>query len=222
MKEIAIHLDNISHRFSGQPLFEKLSLGIEAKKITVILGKSGSGKSTLLQIINGLIRPYEGTIYLLGVPLDYENIHQVRLKIGYAVQQVGLFPHLTTIENITLPGVLAGWDKVKKLKRANELMELVNLSADHKDKYPYQLSGGEQQRVGICRTILLNPPFLLLDESFSSLDQDTKQDIHTEVLKLQKAEPRCIVMVTHDQDEALKLGDVQLKFDNGKLIPLQG
>lgn len=217
----AIQLDRVSHRYGDHIIFEKLSLEIDAEKITAILGKSGSGKSTLLQIINGLIRPYEGTVSLLGKPIDYDNIHQVRLTIGYAVQSAGLFPHLTVYENITMPGVLAGWNKEQKSKRSKELMELVNLSESHKKKYPYQLSGGEQQRVGLCRAILLNPPFMLLDESFSSLDPETKQDIHAEVIKLQRKEPRCIVMVTHDPEEAIKLGDTQLKFEDGKLFPLQ-
>jgi osmoprotectant transport system ATP-binding protein len=218
---IAIRLESISHRFDDQPIFNNLTLHIESKKITAILGKSGSGKSTLLQVINGLIRPYEGSVYLFDQPLNYELIHQVRLGIGYAVQQVGLFPHLTVIENITLPGIMAGWGKLQKEKRAAELMSLVNLTSNHKDKYPYQLSGGEQQRVGLCRAILLDPPIMLLDEPFSSLDPDTKQDIHQEVLKLQRAEPRCIVMVTHDPEEAVKLGDVRLKFEKGELRSLQ-
>lgn len=219
MSNTAIHLDKISHRFGSQMIFENLSLKIEDKKITAILGKSGSGKSTLLQVINGLIRPYDGTVYLFGNAIDYTQIDKIRLAIGYAVQQVGLFPHLNVFDNITLPGVLAGWSIEQKTKRAEELMRLVSLQASHKDKYPYQLSGGEQQRVGICRAILLNPPLMLLDESFSSLDPDTKLDIHNEVLKLQQTEPRCIVMVTHYHDEANKLGDVQLKFEKGKLLP---
>lgn len=221
MTAIAIRLESISHQFGDQLIFKNLTLHIEAKKITAILGKSGSGKSTLLQVINGLIRPYEGAVYLFAQPLNYELIHQVRLGIGYAVQQVGLFPHLTVIDNIILPGILAGWSKDQKEKRARELMNLVSLASSHRDKYPYQLSGGEQQRVGLCRAILLNPPIMLLDEPFSSLDPDTKQDIHQEVLKLQYEEPRCIVMVTHDPSEAIKLGDVRLKFEKGELRSLQ-
>ncbi|MGE0587059.1 MAG: ATP-binding cassette domain-containing protein [Cyclobacteriaceae bacterium] len=217
MSEIAIHLDNLSHRFGSQVLFQNLSLDIEANKITVILGRSGSGKSTLLQIINGLIKPDAGSVRLFGQPLNYRNIHQARLNIGYAVQQVGLFPHLRAIDNITLPGKLAGWSSEKKNKRAAELMELVSLPSSHAEKFPFQLSGGEQQRVGLCRAILLNPPLMLLDEPFSSLDPDTKSEIHQEVLKLQRTEPRCIVMVTHDPEEAQKLGDVLLKFENGEL-----
>ncbi|MEQ8426026.1 MAG: ATP-binding cassette domain-containing protein [Cyclobacteriaceae bacterium] len=217
----AIHLDNISCRFGSQTIFENLSLEVADKKITAILGKSGSGKSTVLQIINGLIRPHTGNVKLFNKPLDYNNINQIRLGIGYAVQQVGLFPHLNVLQNITLSGVLANWSATQKLKRAQELMDLVSLASTHKDKYPYQLSGGEQQRVGICRAILLNPPLMLLDEPFSSLDPETKQDIHQEVLKWHGTEPRCIVIVTHDPEEANKLGDIQLKFENGQLLPMQ-
>lgn len=221
MTDKAIRLERVSHQFGNRPIFKNLSLIIEDKKITVILGKSGSGKSTLLQVINGLITPYEGAVYLYDQPLDYERIHEIRLGIGYAVQQVALFPHLTIFENITLPGILAGWSKEQKEKRANDLMNLVDLAASHRDKYPHELSGGEQQRVGLCRAILLDPPIMLLDEPFSSLDPDTKHDIHQEVMKLQREEPRCIVMVTHDPHEAIKLGDVQLKFESGHLSPLK-
>lgn len=220
MTDIAIRLENVSHKFGQQVIFENLTVEIEGRKITAILGKSGSGKSTLLQIINGLIRPIQGTVYLSNEPLDYEHIHQTRLKIGYAVQRAGLFPHMSVYENMTLPGVLAKWDEAKKKERANELMDLVSLPRTHINKYPYQLSGGEQQRVGLCRAILLNPPFMLLDESFSSLDPDTKSEIHEEVLRLQLKEPRCIVLVTHDPNEAKKLGDVQLKFEKGELHPI--
>ncbi len=222
MSEAAIKLEQVSHRFGSQILFENLSLEIQSKKLTAILGKSGSGKSTILQIINGLVRPYQGTVFLEGEPLNYDDIYKTRLKIGYAVQQVGLFPHLTAMENITLPGILAKWDKEKKNARAEELMNLVSLPLSHKNKFPHQLSGGEQQRVGLCRAILLNPPFMLLDEPFSALDPETKEDIHTEVQKLQELEPRCIVMVTHDPNEARKLGDVVLQFEEGQLKPLQG
>lgn len=171
-------------------------------------------------MVNGLIRPQQGTIFLYDKPLDYDQIYQIRLRIGYAVQQVGLFPHLTVLDNITLPGKLAGWTEDQRITRAKNLMQLVNLDERHKYKYPHQISGGEQQRVGLCRAILLNPPLMLLDESFSSLDQETREDIHNEVLKLQKTEPRCIVMVTHDQNEANKLGDVQLKLEKGRLMPM--
>lgn len=218
MSVAAVRLENITLRFDSRTLYEGLSVKIPDKKITAILGKSGSGKSSLLQIINGLARPDEGKVFLFDDELDYSKIQRVRLKIGYAVQQIGLFPHLSAYENITLPGVLANWSVQKKQERATDLMNLVGLDKSHAKKYPYQLSGGEQQRVGLCRAIMLNPPLMLLDESFSSLDPDTKRDIHDEVRKLQVNEPRCIIMVTHDPEEARTLGDNILKFESGKLI----
>lgn len=219
MSKPAIRFEGVTLTFGSRTLFENLNVAIADKKITAILGKSGSGKSSLLQLVNGLLKPTFGKVFLFGVELDYQQIHKARMGIGYAVQQVGLFPHLSVYENITLPGVLAGWSTKEQHERATELMTLVNLNASLSDKYPHQISGGEQQRVGLCRAILLNPPLMLLDESFSSLDPETKNDIHQEVLKLQAREPRCIIMVTHDPDEASRLGDYQLKFENGQLIP---
>lgn len=221
MSKTAIHLDNISLRFGSQALFTNLTLDIEDKKITAIQGRSGSGKSSLLQVINGLIQPDQGSVFHFGEQMNYHNIYKTRMNIGYAVQQVGLFPHLTVYENITLPGRLAHWTPEENDTRARELMALVSLDEHHKQKYPHQISGGEQQRVGICRSIFLNPRILLLDESFSSLDEETKEEIHTEVIKLQQMEPRCIVMVTHDPKEAGKLGDHRIKLDQGQLYHMQ-
>ena len=217
MTDVAIQLEQVSYRYGDQLVFENLSLEIPAMKITVILGKSGSGKSTLLKLINGLLRPDEGRIWIGGIPLDYAHINQTRLKIGYAVQQIGLFPHLSIMANISLPGVIAHWPRNKIRQRAEALLQMVNLPLSYASKYPYQLSGGEQQRVGLCRSILLNPPIILLDEPFSSLDAGTKSGIHSELLHLQREEPRCIVMVTHDEAEARLLGDVRLYFEKGIL-----
>ncbi len=217
MTEAAIQLEDVSYQYGSVSVLERLSLQIPAKKITVILGKSGSGKSTLLKLINGLLKPSHGRILVAGHPIDYTNIYQTRLKIGYAVQQIGLFPHLTVVGNIRLPGVIARWPKHATKLRAEALMEMVSLPLEYANKYPHQLSGGEQQRVGLCRAILLNPPIILLDEPFSSLDADTKSGIHKELLHLQREEPRSIVMVTHDEAEARALGDVRLYLENGTL-----
>lgn len=217
MTEVVIRFEEVTFNYGNEPVFEHLSLEIAAKKITVVLGKSGSGKSSLLKLINGLHKPSHGRILLTGRPIDYNNIHQVRLKIGYAVQQIGLFPHLTVMENISLPGVIARWPKQAIRERAEALMKMVNLPLAYADKYPYQLSGGEQQRAGLCRAILLNPPVILLDEPFSSLDADTKSDIHRELLHLQQQEPRCIVLVTHDEAESKELGDTRLYLEEGTL-----
>lgn len=220
MTETAIRLENVTYQYGSDPVFDRLSLEIPAMKITAILGKSGSGKSTLLKLINGLLKPNQGKILLGNHPIDYANINQVRLKIGYAVQQIGLFPHLTVIGNICLPGIIARWPKQEIQHRAEALMKIVNLPITYAAKYPYQLSGGEQQRAGLCRAILLNPPVILLDEPFSSLDADTKSGIHEELLHLQREEPRCIVMVTHDEAEARRLGDVRLYIENGMINQL--
>lgn len=220
MIDPAVRLENITLRFDSRTLYENLSVVLPDKKITAILGKSGSGKSSLLQIINGVIKPCEGRVFLFGQELDYKKINQIRHGIGYAVQQTGLFPHLTVYENIALPGVLVGWNDKKKRQRVFELMELVNLDKNLAKKYPHQISGGEQQRTGLCRAIMLNPRLMLLDEPFSSLDPETKQGIHQEVKKLQEKEPRCIILVTHDPTEAQELGDHRLKFEGGQLTSL--
>lgn len=172
-------------------------------------------------MINGLIRPQSGSIYLFDEPIRYDNIYRQRLQVGYAVQQIGLFPHLTVYKNISLPGLLAKWTTSQREERVLELMKLVSLPWAYRSKYPHQLSGGEQQRVGLCRAIMLNPPVMLLDEAFSSLDAETKEEIHNELLHLQEAEPRCIVLVTHDPAEAKKLGSKQLHLNDGIISDLE-
>jgi len=194
-----------------------LSFEIEDKKITAIIGKSGSGKSTLLQIINGLIKPTGGSVYVFGNPLDYSNIYKTRLKIGYSVQGTGLFPHMSIYNNIAVLGKITNVPKHDIERRIDTLMSFVNLPPSFKTKFPYQLSGGEQQRVGICRAMLLDPPVFLLDEAFAALDPETKSEIHTELLDMQKAEPRTIVIVTHDLNEAVKLADNIMFMQDGEI-----
>lgn len=210
-----IKFDKVSHNYNNIPALENVSFSIEDNKITAIIGRSGSGKSTLLQIINGLIRPTNGTVDVFGKPLDYSRINETRLKIGYSVQGTGLFPHMTVYNNISLLGKIINQLKHTTEMRVDTLMSFVNLPPTYKNKYPYQLSGGEQQRVGICRAMLLNPPIFLLDEAFGALDPTTKNEIHSELLELQKAEPRTIVMVTHDLPEALKLADNIMIIEKG-------
>jgi osmoprotectant transport system ATP-binding protein len=210
-----IQFESVSHSYYNTNALENLIFEIEENKITAIIGRSGSGKSTLLQIINGLIIPTEGKVSVLGSYLDYSKINRLRLKIGYSVQGTGLFPHMTAYENISLLGKITNMVKHDIERRTDFLMSLVNLAPDFKTKYPHQLSGGEQQRVGICRAMLLNPPIFLLDEAFAALDPTTKNEIHTELLKLQETEPRTIVLVTHDLNEAIKLGDNIMVLENG-------
>jgi osmoprotectant transport system ATP-binding protein len=210
-----VSFKNVSHKYNGVAALSSLTFDIEDHKITAIIGRSGSGKSTLLQIINGLIKPTQGDVLIFNNKIDYKNINETRLKIGYSVQGTGLFPHMTVYENISLLGKIQKEKKHMTERRVDMLMSLVNLAPGFKSKYPFELSGGEQQRVGICRAMLLNPPIFLLDEAFGALDVTTKNEIHAELLNLQKVEPRTIVLVTHDLSEAVKLGDNIMILEQG-------
>ena len=209
---------NVTHIYGNVNALDNINCEFEERKITSVIGKSGSGKSTLLQLINGLQKPSAGTVSVFGSPLNYGKITKTRLKIGYSVQGTGLFPHMNIYDNISLLGKITGQKKHVTELRVDTLMSLVNLPPVFKTKYPYQLSGGEQQRVGICRAMLLNPPVFLLDEAFGALDPETKNEIHAELLNLQNVEPRTIVLVTHDHDEAKKLSDYAVILDKGKII----
>jgi osmoprotectant transport system ATP-binding protein len=208
---------NVSKFYGGLAVVNNVSANIVEKKTTAIIGRSGSGKSTLLQLVNGLERPSRGTISVFGKELNYRNIVALRQQIGYVVQGTGLFPHLTIEENISVPGKIAELPTGQKRVRVNELMELVGLPSTYKEKFPYQLSGGEQQRVGLCRALFLNPPLVLMDEPLGALDPITRLEIQQEILKIQIIDPRTILLVTHDMREALKLADYILVLDKGEV-----
>lgn len=212
-----VKFEHVSRYYDEKAAVKDVSFTIEDNLITAIIGKSGSGKSTILQMINGLVRPSSGKVYLFGEELDYNNIILTRLKIGYSVQGTGLFPHMTVYENIALLAKVNGKNLSELDDRIDELMGFVNLGPEFKEKFPYQLSGGEQQRVGICRAMIMNPPVFLLDEAFGALDPTTKNEIHAELLTLQENEPRCIIMVTHDLNEAKRLADKIMLIDNGEI-----
>src|SRR5690554_2182679 len=225
-----VELNQITHSFGDHRVLSEISLSFRENRITAILGKSGSGKSTVLQIINGMIRPDQGQVTLDGNSLDYKNIHAQRLQIGYVVQQVGLFPHMSVGENIRLLGKISNKPPAEIEERVRVLMEMVQLPLSHLDKYPYQLSGGEQQRAGLCRAMLLQPALLLMDEPFASLDHATKQGIYYHLLEIQTTESRTIIIVTHDWEEAIKLADdfvwvadgtIKASGDNAKLEGLK-
>jgi osmoprotectant transport system ATP-binding protein len=208
---------NVSHFYGQRKVLDRLDLSFDENKITVILGRSGSGKSTLLQMINGLIVPSQGRVEVFGSEIDYNQVHLLRRAVGYSVQGTGLFPHMTVFENIALLPRINNHNIQTILPRIEHLMQLVDLDHRLKDKYPYQLSGGEQQRVGICRAMVLNPRIFILDEAFGALDVMTRNEIHEELLTLQKEEPRTIILVTHDVREAMKLADVLIILEEGKV-----
>lgn len=214
----AVDFSNIWYGYAPEKhVLMGIDLSIERSTITAILGKSGSGKSTLLQIINGMIRPGDGVVKLHGSPLDYANLFALRLQIGYVVQRIGLFPHLTIFENIGILGRMTKKPKQQVENRVKQLIDMVQLPASYLDKYPHELSGGEQQRAGICRALLLNPPLLLMDEPFASLDNNTKRAIYQHLLDIQRKENRTVVLVTHDWEETAALADDFIWIENGKV-----
>ncbi len=210
-----IELINVAHRFGAIPVLENVSVSFEQYKITGIIGRSGSGKSTLLQVINALIKPSQGHVLFYDKLVNHLNPYEMRQKMGYVVQGIGLFPHLTVEENILLSSAIS--KRKPEPARIDTLMKMVSLPVGFKKKYPHELSGGEQQRVGICRALFNNPPVLLMDEPFGALDSITRYEIQQEVLQLQKLEPRTILFVTHDIREAARMADNILVIDKGTI-----
>lgn len=210
-----VELFDISLRYGAREVLSNISLFFSEYRITALLGRSGSGKSSLLQIINGTVRPSSGRVTVFGAGFDYQNASATRLRIGYAVQQAGLFPHLTVFENIGLLGKIASKSRGAIEDRVSELMDIVQLPRSYFKKYPHELSGGEAQRVGLCRALFLKPSLLLMDEPFAALDFDTKATIYQYFLRLQEREPCTVVLVTHDWQEAATLAGEFVWLDAG-------
>ncbi len=212
-----VDLQQVSKTIAGQKILQKISVSFKEKQITAILGHSGAGKSTLLRLLNGLEKPTSGQVKLFAKDIAEQNLVQLRRKIGYAVQGVGLFPHLTIKQNIGLLAEICKKTAAEIEQRIEQLLGLVGLPTGYLGRYPVQLSGGEQQRVGLCRAMMLNPPLFLLDEAFGALDGKTKAEIHSNLLAIQKVEPRTIIMVTHDVAEARRLADWALVLAKGQV-----
>ncbi|MCU0418510.1 MAG: ATP-binding cassette domain-containing protein [Cyclobacteriaceae bacterium] len=212
-----INTEQLSVCLGDHPVLHEVSLSFPALRVTAIIGRSGSGKSTLLRAINGLVTPTAGRVLLDGRAFQYEHAQAERLNMGYVVQGVGLFPHLTVEKNIAIASRLRHFPGDADA-RVSELLARVGLPAHYRTKYPRALSGGEQQRVGICRALFLDPPVLLMDEPFSALDPITRADLQREVLRLQQARARTVVFITHDMREAQKLADHVAVLEEGSLI----
>ena len=205
-----LELRNVSKRYPGQDsaAVEELSLTVPAGEICVLVGPSGCGKTTLMRMINRMIEPSSGEILLDGRSVGDRSPHQLRREIGYAIQQVGLFPHLKIKDNIAIVPRLLGWDKTRIRDRVDELLQLVQLDPhETRDRYPAQLSGGQQQRVGVARALAADPPLMLMDEPFGAIDPINRERLQNEFLRLQSEIRKTIVFVTHDIDEAIKMGD---------------
>lgn len=215
-----IQLKNVSYRFDGNiKAVDHLSLSIAKGETLALLGTSGSGKSTTLKMVNGLIRPTEGKVFFEGRPLDYEAIYTTRLKMGYVIQEAGLFPHLNVFQNIAIMARMLKWPKEGQEARVKELLKLVNLEpARYQNKFPSQISGGECQRVGVARALMLDPPCLLMDEPFGALDPITRKQLQVDFLSLKGRLNKTVVIVTHDVQEALKLAERIAILNQGRLI----
>jgi len=213
-----IVLQNVSKRYHDVTALADVSLAIADNTTTAVVGPSGSGKSTLLQLINGLVHPDAGAVTVFGRPIDYDNLPRLRLQIGYAVQGTGLFPHMSVWRNITLLARLNGWPPEKTRERAGQLMDAVGLPETMRARLPHELSGGEQQRVGLCRAMMLNPQVFLLDEPFGALDPITREEIQREFRRIQRLEARTILLVTHDLREAMRLAERLVILNNGRVV----
>jgi len=217
VNDSATEFHNVSLRRGDVVALENVSLKLRMGQTTAILGESGSGKSTLVQLIIGLLRPDSGTVKTLGADIDYDKPRPLRKRIGYAIQDVALFPHLRIRDNIVLPGRLSGWSEPDRASRLQELLDLMQLPEDVLGRYPHELSGGQQQRAGLCRAMMLHPELLLLDEPFSGLDTLTRRSIHEQFLSLQERESVSCVLVTHDPQEAINLAQDLVVMRNGRL-----
>ncbi|HLS16058.1 MAG TPA: ABC transporter ATP-binding protein [Beutenbergiaceae bacterium] len=216
-----IRLEELAKRYPGQsePAVDHITLDVPEGEIVVLVGPSGCGKTTTLKMINRIIEPTSGKILLNGEDVTHSDPDVLRRRIGYVIQQVGLFPHHTIARNIaTVPRIL-GWDKAKITERVDELLEMVSMDPDqYRDRYPKELSGGQRQRVGVARALAADPPVMLMDEPFGAIDPITRDRLQNEFLRLQAEMRKTIVFVTHDIDEAIKMGDRIAIFGNDHRI----
>ncbi len=203
-----IRFEQVSKRYpDGTMAVDSLDLECPTGQITVLVGTSGCGKTTSLRMINRMVEPTSGRVLLDDVDVATANAAELRRQMGYVIQQSGLFPHRTVLDNIATVPYLLGWNKRKARDRAAELLERVGLATELGPRYPYQLSGGQQQRVGVARALAADPPVMLMDEPFSAVDPVVRAELQQEFLRLQGELGKTIVFVTHDVDEAVKLGD---------------
>jgi osmoprotectant transport system ATP-binding protein len=207
--DAVLTLDRVTKRYpNGQVAVQELSLTVGDGETCILVGPSGCGKTTTLRMINRLIEPTSGRILLEGEDVTKIDPVHLRLRMGYVIQQVGLFPHMTVADNVATVPRLLGWDRARIRRRVDELLELVGLPPDSfARRYPHQLSGGQRQRVGVARALGGDPPVLLMDEPFGAIDRVTRDRLQNEFLRIQARMRKIVVFVTHDIDEAVKMGD---------------
>jgi len=214
-----ITLESLSKRYGESTVVNQVSLEIERNSITVIVGTSGSGKSTLLRMINRLIEPTSGRVLIEGRDTRAEPAHLLRRRIGYVIQGHGLFPHRTVAENIATVPRLLGWETARIAARVTELLEVFQLDpGKYAASLPHELSGGQQQRVGVARALAAEPAVLLMDEPFGALDPIIRAKAQDDLLGIQRRFGTTIVLVTHDMDEAFRLGDKVAVMSQGRVL----
>jgi len=218
--DVMIRLDQVGKRYpNGTVAVGELSLDVHEGEICVLVGPSGCGKTTTLKMINRLIEPTSGRIFLAGDDVTHVDAVQLRRRIGYVIQQVGLFPHQTIATNVGTVPKLLGWPKTKIAARVDELLDLVGLGPDvYRDRYPAQLSGGQRQRVGVARALAADPSVLLMDEPFAAVDPVTRMHLQDEFLRLHREVGKTVVFVTHDVEEAVKMGERIAILDVGGVL----
>ncbi|HGM7028665.1 TPA: ABC transporter ATP-binding protein [Serratia liquefaciens] len=214
-----IQFNQVSKIFQGKPAVDDLTLQIAKGEFAVLIGTSGSGKSTTLKMINRLIEHDQGKIYFADEEIQKFKPQDLRRRMGYAIQSIGLFPHWTVEENIATVPQLLKWPRARIRDRVTELLELLHLEPElFRHRYPHQLSGGQQQRVGVARALAADPEVLLMDEPFGALDPVTRTALQTEIARIHHLSGRTIVLVTHDIDEALALADRIVLLDQGRVV----
>jgi osmoprotectant transport system ATP-binding protein len=218
MTEAVVSLIGVSFRYGTHVVLENLHLMVAAGESVALVGRSGTGKSTVLKLIDRLLLPDTGTVRVEGRDTREWNPITLRRRIGYVLQEIGLFPHLTVEENVALVPRLEGWPVERRRARAHELLELVGLpSREFANRWPRELSGGQRQRVGVARALAIDPPILLMDEPFGALDSITRQELRDEFQRIRRHLRQTVILVTHDMDEAFALGDRVGVLERGRV-----
>lgn len=215
-----IRFEHVVKKYDEQDVLDDFSLEVEAGEFLTIVGRSGCGKTTALKLINGLLTADEGKVYVLGEDVSGTDVISLRRRIGYAIQNVGLFPHMTVEKNIAyVPSIsgLPGWKGAERREKAESLLRCVGLEPEMADRYPRELSGGQRQRVGIARALAAEPEILLMDEPFGAVDEITRGFLQDEIARIHMERGITILFVTHDVNEAMRLGTKVLVMDQGKI-----
>ena len=219
--EECIRFDHVTKRYGDLTVLKDLSLTIESGEFLTIIGRSGCGKTTALRLINGLLTPEEGSVFVNGRDVAQTDLIALRREIGYAIQGVGLFPHMTVAKNIAyVPSLSRKWSRQELQEKIPHLLEIVGLDPQLGSRYPRELSGGQRQRVGIARALAADPRILLMDEPFGAVDEITRRSLQKEILRLQQELGITIVFITHDIKEALALGSRVLIMEDGQIAQL--